>query len=85
MLILKLNIGLALFNLIPLPPLDGSHILENLLPPAAAQKYREFGRHGSFILLGIILLDKFADAGILNFFLFGPIEVLVRLFSGLRM
>ncbi len=83
-LILKLNIGLALFNLIPLPPLDGSHILENLLPPAAAQQYREFGRHGSFILLGIILLDKFAHTGILNFFLFGPIEMLVRLFSGLR-
>ena len=83
--VLILNIGLGLFNLLPLPPLDGSHVLENLLPPAAAQKYREFGRHGFFILLGIIFLDRFAHAGILDFVLFGPLGMLVHLFSGLRM
>ena len=51
---LFMNIGLGLFNLMPLPPLDGSHVLENALSPAAAQKYREFGRYGPFILIGII-------------------------------
>ena len=36
--LLIMNIGLGLFNLLPLPPLDGSHVLENTLSPSAAQK-----------------------------------------------
>ena len=79
---LLMNIGLGLFNLLPLPPLDGSHVLENLLSPPAAQKYREFGRHGFFILLGIILLDRFAGTGILSLILFGPMKFLAQLFAG---
>lgn len=35
-----INLLLAFFNLIPIPPLDGSHILYHLLPPAAAARYR---------------------------------------------
>ncbi|MEJ2586222.1 MAG: site-2 protease family protein [Deltaproteobacteria bacterium] len=56
--LLFMNLGLGLFNLLPLPPLDGSHVLENLLTPRAAQRYREVGRYGPFILIGIILLDR---------------------------
>ena len=36
-----LNVGLAFFNLIPLPPLDGSHVFYYLLPPGAGLKYRQ--------------------------------------------
>ncbi len=79
---LFMNIGLFLFNLLPLPPLDGSHVLENVLSPSAAQKYREIGHYGPFILLGIILLDNYADTGILGVLLGGPMIVLARLFAG---
>jgi len=79
---LVMNIGLFLFNLLPLPPLDGSHVLENMLPPVAAQKYRELGRYGPFILIGIILLDKFAHTGIIGKLLIGPMNFLAHFFAG---
>ena len=77
-----LNIGLGLFNLLPLPPLDGSHVLENSLSPRAAQKYREFGRYGPFILIGIVLLDNFAHTGIIGRILIGPMFYLAHWFAG---
>jgi Zn-dependent protease len=81
--LLFMNIGLGLFNLIPLPPLDGSHILENLLPLKASMKYREIGRYGPFILIGIIMLDNFAHTGILSHILIGPMRFLAGFFSGI--
>jgi Zn-dependent protease len=81
--LLFMNIGLGLFNLLPIPPLDGSHIMENLLPPRAAQKYREFGRYGPIIILGIVMLDNFVHTGILNRVLIGPMKLLAQVFSGI--
>lgn len=50
------NVTLALFNLIPLPPLDGSHILSNLLPIDKAQAYSRFaGQYGMPILLILLI------------------------------
>jgi Zn-dependent protease len=51
---IPLNIFLAVFNLIPLPPLDGSHVVASLLPQNAADKYRQIGFAG--ILLIIIVM-----------------------------
>ncbi len=79
---LLMNIGLGLFNLIPLPPLDGAHVMENALSPAAAQKFRELGRYGPYVLIGIILLDNFAHTGILSRLLIGPMTYLAHLFAG---
>jgi Zn-dependent protease len=81
--LLFMNIGLGLFNLIPLPPLDGSHVLENLLPLNAARKYHEIGRYGPFILIGIIMLDNFAHTGIMSRILIGPMRFLAGFFSGI--
>ncbi|MHC4591791.1 MAG: site-2 protease family protein [Planctomycetota bacterium] len=50
------NIMLAIFNLIPLGPLDGHHIVEALLPYDKLVKYRQFNRYGMIILLGVIFL-----------------------------
>jgi Zn-dependent protease len=46
-----LNVALALFNLVPVPPLDGSHILANILPDEAALRFRQIGFFGIFIIL----------------------------------
>ena len=81
--LLFMNIGLGLFNLIPIPPLDGSHVLENLLPPHAEQQYRQFARYGPMVLIGIIMLDNFARTGILSRILIGPMKYIAHLFSGL--
>ncbi|GBE36096.1 peptidase family M50 [bacterium BMS3Bbin07] len=49
-----LNIGLAVFNLIPIPPLDGSKILMGLLPVRQAIAYSRIEPYGFFILLALI-------------------------------
>ena len=49
-----LNILLAFFNLIPIPPLDGSHLLYHLLPPELGARYRQLSRYGFLILLALI-------------------------------
>ncbi len=46
-----LNYILAVFNLVPLPPLDGSHLFYHLLPPALGARYRAVGRFGFLLLL----------------------------------
>ena len=57
------NTGLAFFNLIPIPPLDGSHVLKHMLPPAAGLKFRQLYVFGIFpILLVVWLLPGVVDA-----------------------
>lgn len=51
----SVNIFLALFNLLPIPPFDGGHVVQGLLPPALAERWAALGRFG-FPLLFILLL-----------------------------
>ena len=51
-----INAGLIAFNLLPVPPLDGSHVLTHLLPRPLAAAYARFGRYGLLLLLGIMFL-----------------------------
>ncbi|MEW5927762.1 MAG: site-2 protease family protein [Gemmatimonadota bacterium] len=51
-----INFLLALFNLLPVPPLDGSHVMVYLLPVKLAVKYREVGRYGMLILFALLFL-----------------------------
>ena len=53
----KINIILAMFNLIPIPPLDGSHVLAYLLPYPLSVKYQQFARYGIVIILFLIITD----------------------------
>ncbi len=46
-----LNLNLAVFNLLPIPPLDGSHILSGMLDPRRAYEFEVWGRRFGFILL----------------------------------
>lgn len=52
----SLNVLLAFFNLIPIPPLDGSHLLYHFLPPAWGARYRELGRFGFMLLMATFLV-----------------------------
>jgi len=65
-MLIMINMVLAIFNLIPIPPLDGSHVLFNVLP----DKYNEFkfnlAKNGPFILLMLILADNFLGVGIFS-------------------
>jgi Zn-dependent protease len=56
------NVALFLFNLIPIPPLDGSHILKNLLPYRASQIYESIGSWGMILMYVIVLRTHLLNA-----------------------
>ena len=73
---ISINVFLALFNLIPLPPFDGSHIVEGLLPDRAARAYgrlRPYGLPLLFLLL-LVLPWLFPNLGIIENFVLPPVE-----------
>lgn len=51
-----LNFSLAVFNLLPIPPLDGSHVVASLLPRRAAYSYRSLGRFGLLIVFALMMV-----------------------------
>ena len=57
----QMNAALIVFNLIPIPPLDGSRIIVHFLSARAHQAYAEFARYGMMILWGLVIF------GALNF------------------
>ena len=57
MLIVEYNIGFAIFNLLPLPPLDGSHVLKQLLPRDLAYQFASLERY-SFLILILLLMTS---------------------------
>lgn len=56
-----LNLVLAFFNLVPIPPLDGSHVVANFLPRRTAYAYRSLGRFGFLLLFAVLLLPGLRD------------------------
>lgn len=51
------NVGLIVFNLLPIPPLDGSHVMYHMLPPSAAASYRQIYPYGFIILWALVLTN----------------------------
>ncbi len=82
---LLINIFLALFNLLPVPPFDGSHIIEGLLPRPAARIY-ERARPLGFPLLFVLLLVlpwAFPQLGIIENLVLPPVEWVRQLYVAL--
>lgn len=53
-----LNFGLIAFNLLPIPPLDGSHVMKYLLPRPLAIRYVQFGRFGLLVLMLLLFVGE---------------------------
>lgn len=68
-----LNLGLMLFNLIPLAPLDGSRLWQILLPDKIYWQYARFEMIAAFLVIGLVLADLYLNLGILSRVLTSPI------------
>lgn len=51
-----INLVLAVFNLLPIPPLDGSHLFYHLLPPELGARYRDLGRQYGILLVAVLIM-----------------------------
>ena len=61
-----LSVALAIFNLIPIPPLDGSKVLFSLLPERAYDKLMRYERYGMILLIIFINIDAFLNTTIFS-------------------
>ena len=57
------NVALIFFNLLPIPPLDGSHVFYHMLPPKLGASYRQLYPYGMLILWAMVLLGGFRFLG----------------------
>jgi len=78
-----LNIAMAIFNLIPLTPLDGSRLLAVLLPSRWFDVLARYELYGLILVLLLIVLERFTQTGILTRILFPPIEFVWWRFTNL--
>lgn len=75
-----LNVILMLFNLIPIPPLDGSHVLFVLLPRKFNQIKLFLAQYGPMLLIGLLLLDSFSQVSVFGTMFNGILNWVMRLF-----
>ena len=82
---MQINLILAAFNLIPLPPLDGSKILAGLLRGEAAYRFAQFERYGPIVLMALIVGGMLLRIPIL-WWIIGPFVTLFSiLFTGMNL
>lgn len=73
LLMIRMNVGLAAFNLLPVPPLDGSRLLYVLLPPSGMRFFDLLERYGMIVILILVATN------VLQYMMVPFMELIIRL------
>ena len=77
-----INLVLAIFNMIPIPPLDGSRILFGMLPTEYEESYLRFQQFGPMLLLGLVVMNSFLGIPIFSMLITPFVSLFSSLFVG---
>jgi len=80
---LQINLALAIFNILPIAPLDGSKILSGLLPAGFEKMIYFMERYGPFILLGLIIFGRATGVPVLGGIIWPFVKFFSNLFAGI--
>jgi Zn-dependent protease len=80
---LQINLALAIFNILPIAPLDGSKILSGLLPDRFGKMFYFMERYGPFILLGLIIFGRVTGVSILGGIIWPFVKFFSSIFAGI--
>ena len=80
---LQINLALAIFNILPIAPLDGSKILSGLLPAGYEKAIFFLERYGPFILIGLIIFGRATGVSILGGMIWPFVDFFSKIFAGI--
>ena len=80
---LQINLALAIFNILPIAPLDGSKILSALLPVRYEKLIYFLERYGPFILIGLIIFSQATGVSVLGGLIWPFVDFFRTLFAGI--